>query len=152
MPSFTDTSREDPLVSFNFKLELDSLDEAAYFTEISGMGSETEIAEQKVTTNGLEVVLKVPGRLKWGDITLKRGITSNMDLWEWRKNVEDGDVQGARTNGSVVMMDQQGNDVARWDFENAWPSKITGPAVKSEGSDFGIEELTVVHEYIKRTQ
>jgi phage tail-like protein len=75
-----------------------------------------------------------------------------MDLWEWRKNVEDGDVQGARTNGSVVMMDQQGNDVARWDFENAWPSKITGPAVKSEGSDFGIEELTVVHEYIKRTQ
>ena len=152
MASFTDTSREDPLVSFNFKLELDSLQEDASFTEISGMGSETETAEQKVVSNGLEVILKVPGRLKWGDITLKRGITSNMDLWDWRKKIEDGDVKGARTNGSVVMMDQQGNDVARWDFENAWPSKISGPAVKSDGNDFGIEEMTVVHEYIKRTQ
>ena len=114
MATITDTSREDPLVSFNFSLELDSVDATSYFTEISGMGSENEVAEQKVVKDGKEIVLKIPGRLKWGDITLKRGITSNMDLWSWRKMIEDGDVKGARTNGSVIMFDQVGSEVARW--------------------------------------
>lgn len=151
MPVLTDTAREDPLVSFNFMFELPELNVESYFTEVSGIGSENEIAEQKVVNNkGIEAVLKVPGRLKWGDITLKRGITSNMDLWTWRKMVEDGNVNGARQNGSIVMFDQAGSEVARWNFENAWPSKVTGPSVKSDGNDFGIEEMTIVHEYIIR--
>lgn len=151
MPVLTDTAREDPLVSFNFMFELPELNVESYFTEVSGIGSENEIAEQKVVNNkGIEAVLKVPGRLKWGDITLKRGITSNMDLWQWRKMVEDGNVNGARQNGSIVMFDQAGSEVARWNFENAWPSKVTGPSVKSDGNDFGIEEMTIVHEYIIR--
>jgi phage tail-like protein len=48
------------------------------------------------------------------------------------------------------MFDQAGIEVARWNFENAWPSKVTGPAVKSDGNDFGIEEMTIAHEYIIR--
>ena len=81
---------------------------------------------------------------------LKRGITSNMDIWEWRKMVEDGDVAGARQNGSVVMYDQTLAEVARWNFENAWPVKVTGPSVKSDGNEIGVEELTIAHEFIER--
>jgi phage tail-like protein len=83
-------------------------------------------------------------------MTFKRGITSNMDIWTWRKQVEEGDVLGARKNGSVIMYDQTGKEVARWNFENAWPSKVSGPQPKSDDSAIGVEELVVVHEYTVR--
>ena len=128
--SLVDTTREDPLVGYHFSLEVqDQI--SGYFTEVSGLGSENEVIEHKVVNEkGIEVVLKIPGRLKWENIVLKRGITSNMDIWEWRKMVEDGDVAGARKNGSVVMYDQSLTEVARWNFENAWPVKVTGPSVQ----------------------
>lgn len=90
--------------------------------------------------------------MKWGDITLKRGITAQMDIWAWRKKVEDGMVDDARTNGSIIMLDQELTPVAQWDFENAWPSKVSGPQVQSDSNNFGVEELTIVHEYIVRVQ
>ena len=131
MTEAVDTSREDPLAGFHFMIDVGGKI-TGYFTECSGLGSESEIIEQKVVNEkGVEVVVKIPGRLKWGDITLKRGITSSLDLWNWRKQVEEGDVKGARTNGSIVMFDQALAEKARWNFLNGWPSKISGPAPKS---------------------
>ena len=99
-----------------------------------------------------EIVRKIPGRLKWEDITLKRGLTSNMDIWSWRQMVEGGDIQGARKNGSVTMLNQNLQPVAEWQFFNAWPSKVTGPQPKSDSNEIGVEELTIVHEFIERTR
>ncbi|MFO7995866.1 MAG: phage tail protein [Dehalococcoidia bacterium] len=150
MTQAVDTSREDPLVGCRFKIDVGGVI-TGYFTECSGLGSETEIIEQKVVNDkGVEVVMKVAGRLKWGDITLKRGITSDMQIWDWRKKVEEGDVNGARRNGSVVMYDQSLAERARWDFMNAWPSKVSGPSPKADSNEIGIEELVIVHEYITR--
>jgi len=141
----------DPLVGFHFQLDLGGV-VAGYFTEISGLGSENEVVEHKVVEGGKQKVQKIPGRLKWGDITLKRGITAQMDIWTWRKQVEDGMVDAARTNGSIIMLDQELTPVAQWDFENAWPSKVSGPQVQSDSNNYGVEELTIVHEYIVRVQ
>jgi phage tail-like protein len=152
MTQAVDTSREDPLVGCRFKIDIGGVI-TGYFSECSGLGSETDIIEQKVVNDkGVEVVLKVPGRLKWGDITLKRGITSDMEIWDWRKKVEEGDVEGARRNGSVVMYDQSLAERARWNFMNAWPSKVSGPSPKADSNEIGIEELVIVHEYITRVQ
>jgi phage tail-like protein len=140
---------EDPLVSFHFKLEVQDK-VVGFFQEVSGVGSETEVIEHKVIKDGVEMVVQVPGRLKWENVVLKRGITSNMDAWKWRKEVEDGKVSAARANGSIVMFDQGLKEVARWNFEKAWPSKITGPSIKSDANEIGVEELTLVHEYIER--
>jgi phage tail-like protein len=144
--------REDPLVGFHFGVEVQGVI-TGYFTECSGLGSEQEIVEHKVITeSGQEVVMKLPGRLKWENITLKRGITSSMDIWNWRKQVEDGNVDAARHNGSVVMYNQQLAPVARWNFENAWPVKVSGPQPKADSNEIGVEELTIAHEYIVRVQ
>jgi phage tail-like protein len=94
--------------------------------------------------------MKIPGRMKWEDITLKRGITGNMDVWKWRKQVEQGDVEGARKSGSIIMYNQMLTPVARWDFVRAWPSKVTGPQPKSDSNEVAIEEMTIVHEGIER--
>ena len=142
--------REDPLVGFHFGVDIQGV-VSGYFTECSGLGSEHEPIEHKVVTEaGQEVMLKLPGRLKWDNITLKRGITSSLDIWDWRKQVEDGTVDAARRDGSIVMYDQELNEVARWNFERAWPLKVTGPSPKADSNEIGIEELTICHEYITR--
>ena len=149
MPAGADAAASDPLVGAYFSIEVGSV--TGYFTEVSGLGSETEVVEHKIMGPGnIEVVRKIPSRLKWGDITLKRGITMNLDMWDWRKQVEDGDVSGSRQNGSIYMHDQEGAIVAQWDFTDGWPSKISGPSLGSDKNEIAIEELTIVHEYITR--
>lgn len=141
---------DDPLVSFNFAIEVSGII-SGYFTEASGLGSEHEVIEHKVMgESGQEKVMKIPGRLKWGDITLKRGISSSMDMWEWRKMVVDGQVESARRNGSITMYDQEGGEIARWNFERGWPSKVSGPSVNTTSNEVGIEELVITHEGTER--
>jgi len=143
---------QDPLVGFHYGFEIQGKVKG-YFTECSGLGSEHEIIEHKVVTEkGKEIVFKVPGRLKWENVTLKRGITDGMDIWDWRKEVENGKVDDNRRDGSVTMYDQKGDPVARWEFKRAWPSKVSGPQVKADSNEFGIEELTIAHEYIERVK
>jgi phage tail-like protein len=140
----------DPLAGFQYALDIGGK-VSGFFQDCSGIGSEHEIIEQKLTdANGRPFIQKIPGRMKWNDVTLKRGITDEMDLWKWRKLVEDGEVDKARTHCSVVMMSRAGKPVAQWDFVNAWPSKVSGPELKSDSNDYGVEELVIVHEGMTR--
>ncbi len=147
----TAKDKRDLLVVFQFTLELDGV-EWAHFSEVSGLSSEHEVIERKEVNKGKDFVLKMPGRLKWGDISLKRGMTSQMDIWKWRKDVEDGKIKAARKNGSIVMYDYDHSEVARWNFKNAWPSKAQGPSLNTGTSEAAIEELTLVHEGIDRVK
>ena len=83
---------------------------------------------------------------------LKRGITDITELWEWRKLVEQGKVKKARKSGSVVLFNQANQEVARWNFTDGWPSKITGPQAKADGNEVAIEELTIAHEGLQRVK
>jgi len=140
------TVTEDPLLGFNFKLEISGT-LAGFFTEVSGIGSEHEIIEHKVVDEkGHEIIRKIPGRLKWGDVTLKRGITSDLQIWKWRDSVVGGKMKDARKNCTITMMDRKYEPVAIWHFTNAWPSKVTGPALKSDSNEYGVEEVVIVHE------
>lgn len=152
MPVAIDKDRQDPLVGFHFAVDVQG-HVAGYFTEVSGLGSEQETIEHKVVNDkGVEVVMQIPGRLKWENITLKRGITSDMEIWTWRKMIVDGKVNEARADGSVIMYNSELKEMARWNFLRAWPVKVTGPSVKADSNEIGIEELTLVHESIERVK
>jgi phage tail-like protein len=122
-----------------------------YFTECSGIGSESEVIEHRVVdNNGNEVIRKIPGRPHFGNIILKRGITSDMGSWDWRQLVIDGDMAGARKDVTIVMFNRDYVEIARWQFFNAWPLKVTGPEPNADGNGVGVEELTIVHEGMYR--
>jgi phage tail-like protein len=143
---------KDPLVSAWFGVEFQGQVVGA-FRECTGMGSENEVVEYKASgPKGQFVVQKVPGRMKWNNITLKRGITDAVDMWNWRKQIEDGKIDDARKNGSIVMFDQGGKEMARWEFLRAWPSKLSGPTANAGNNEVGIEELEITHEGYKRTK
>jgi phage tail-like protein len=143
---------KDPLVSAWYGVEFQGQVQGA-FRECTGLGSHNEVVDYKASgPKGEYVMKKVPGRMTWNPITLKRGITDAMDMWKWRQVVEEGKVDDARKNGSIVMFNQQGQEVARWDFVAAWPSKITGPTANANANEIAIEEMEIVHEGYKRVK
>jgi phage tail-like protein len=140
----------DPLVGFHYALSSGGAT-LGYFTEIDGIGSESEIVEQKVVTDkGMETVLKVPGRVRFLDVSLKRGITATQDLWTWRALVEAGNVKDARKNVSVILYDNTLAEVAQWDLTNAWPSKVVQSNTAAGTGSAVIEQLTLVNEGYQR--
>jgi phage tail-like protein len=143
--------REDPLVAFKFGLEIEGK-LSGYFTNVGGIGSETEVVTQKVVNSdsGETIIQQIPGRLSWTPVTLKRGVTSAMDIWEWRQMVVEGKIDDARTNCSIIAYAQDNTEIARWNFENAWPSKVVGPDMDSGSTNYMIEDVTIVHEGVER--
>ena len=143
---------KDPLHAASFQLDLGE-DTLGTFRECSGLGSESEIIEHKAAVGGGKVVImKQPGNLKYENIVLKRGVTDSLAIWDWRKKIEDGKVAEARKNGSVVMYNQADEPVARWNFENGWPCKVSGPTLNATTNDIAVEEVQIAHEGMIREE
>jgi phage tail-like protein len=138
--------------AFHFYAEIDGITQAI-FRECSIPGSENQVIEYREGgKKGENIVRKQPGPLKWGDITLKRGLTDNVELWKWRKEVEDGKIDSARKNMSICLYDQANNEVARWNIKDAWPSKIDGGSVNATGNEIVVESITIVNEGVERVK
>ncbi len=136
--------------TFSFCLEVDSV-QLASFRKCSGVESETEVVEFKETTrDGRMMIRKMPGAMKWTDIQLEGRITTDRRLWEWRKQVIDGSIDKARRHGSIVIMDSNHKEVARWNFENGWPSKYSGADFDAGANEVACEKLTICHEGLVR--
>ena len=117
------------------------------FKTVSGMDSETEIIEFK-QGNDL-IVRKKPGRTTYSNIVLERGYTATDDLWQWRKNIEDGKID--RRAGSVIILDQDGQtEVARYNCYEGWPCKWNAPEMDSDSSSMAIEKIELAIEKVER--
>ena len=136
------SKRNDPYGRFNFLLEIDGLTSAG-FTEVSGLSTETSVIEYR-EGGDRSPSRKLPGITKYSNITLKRGITKDRSLWQWRKTVMDGATQ--RKNGSVVLLDTGRQEVARWNFFEAWPCKWEASSLHAKSSEVAIETLELAHE------
>lgn len=138
------------LTTFSFHVEIGGVDIGS-FKEASGVDSETEIIEHKeCTKRGVMVIRKVPGAMKWADITLKKHIDASHDLWNWRLEVEQGKIEQARRDGSIVLYDSERNEVARWNFFKGWPSKWKGADLNAGEDQVAVEEITITHEGLER--
>ena len=135
----------DPYNNFNFHVEIDGITRAA-FHECSGFDSTIDVIEHR--EGGETTLRKLPGMTKYSNIVLKRGITDDKQLYDWHIKAVKGQVD--RKNGSILLLDRGGQEVARWNFVRAWPSKWTGPSLTSEGNDVAIETLELVHEGVER--
>jgi phage tail-like protein len=134
--------RNDPYGAFNFIVEIDGL-AIAGFSECSGLTAETAVIEYR-EGNEMAGVRKLAGLTKFAPVILKRGITKERDLWNWYKNIINGNTD--RRNGSIVLLGNDHTPVARWNFTNAWPAKWEGPHLKAKGNEVAIETLEIEHE------
>jgi phage tail-like protein len=150
MSQKSSTQRRDPYGNYRFRVEISGVPQAG-FCEVVMPDSVSEVI---TTRDGTDIVTirKQSGLITNSNLTLKWGLTASMDLYNWRKNIEQGKISSNRKNISVVLIDEEGNDVARWDFNNAWPSKYKGPDLNAKGNEVAIETLEIVFESMQRTK
>ena len=135
----------DHIGQFNFKVEVEGVTQGA-FRNVEGLDSETEIVEYQ---DGEDIILrKRPGRTKYSNVTLKRGYINTDELWEWRKKVIEGTVE--RKSGSVILCGDDGEEIMRYNFFEAWPSKWKGFTLDGKGGDVNVEEVELAVEKIER--
>ena len=140
----------DALASYLFAIEIDSI-EIAQFTEISGLASEIDVIELKENTrDGKLVIHKSPGAMKPPTITLKRAKNSSKALWDWHEAMLQGKVSESRKNGSVILKSYDGTEVARYNFTNAWVSKVSTGTLKAGANEVLMEEASLVCESFVR--
>jgi phage tail-like protein len=135
----------DPSINFNYQVEIDGIRRAG-FHECTGFNSSVKVIEHN--EGGSITPRKIPGLTNFGEITLKWGVADDTDLYDWHMQVATG--QTVRKNGSIVLLDRAGNEVARWNFIRAWPSQWNGPDLNAEGNDIAIETLVLTHEGLSR--
>ncbi|HUJ10361.1 MAG TPA: phage tail protein [Verrucomicrobiae bacterium] len=140
--------RVDPYGSFDFLVEIDGITRAS-FQEVSGLESTIDTMDYREGGEN-ETMRRLPAKTKFVNIVCKWGTTDNPEMSEWHRQWVVGDPAAARKNGSVVLLDRQGNEKVRWNFVNAWPSKYVGPSFNAKNSDVAIETMEIVHEGITR--
>jgi phage tail-like protein len=140
--------RDDPYGGFNFEILINGISDdgtavKGSFAEASGLEVDIQPIEYR---NGAEDITmrKVPGLKKFPNLVLKRGILGDTALWRWIQEAMDGKVR--RTEGAVVMLDENKQEVMRWNFRRGWPCKWTGPGLNAKNNEIGMETLEICHE------
>jgi phage tail-like protein len=136
----------DPQGNYNFHVELGGISRAA-FHEATGLDSSVDVIEHREGGWNLSP-RKLPGQTKHANIVLKWGLSTDRELIDWHQRIVDGEID--RRDGSVVLLNRRGEEVARWNFVRAWPAKYTAPAFNAEGNDVAIETLEIAHEGVRR--
>ncbi len=136
-------TRIDPFRTFNFRLEIDGLTVGS-FRECSGLAADGNAVEYREGTDIPRSVRKLIGLQTYSNVTLKRGYTTNPELWNWYRNIVNGVPD--RRNGSVILMDEQRHDVMRWSIENMWIKKIEAPSFNATANEVAVESVELVHE------
>ncbi len=136
-------TRIDPFRTFNFRLEIDGLTVGS-FRECSGLAADGNAVEYREGTDIPRSSRKLIGMVSYPNVTLKRGQTTNPELWNWYRNIVNGIPD--RRNGSVILMDEQRQDVMRWSIENMWIKKIEAPSFNATANEVAVESVELVHE------
>jgi len=137
--------------NFNFLVEIedlagDSISVVGGFSEVGGLVSESEVVEFRVGNS--PATLKFPGRTHYSNVVLRRGCTVSSELSDWRRRIENG--ENDRRSGSVILLDSEMQETARWNFFEAWPCRYEAPKFNAADTAVSIETLELCVERIER--
>ena len=136
-----------PLPKFYFTVETDSLPEAT-FQEVSGLDTEAQPIEYRHGNSPIFSTIKMPGLVKVSNITLKKGIFVNDNkFYDWYAQIKMNIIK--RETVVISLLDETGAPKMVWTLNNAWPTKVTGTDLKSDGNEVAVETLELAHEGLK---
>jgi phage tail-like protein len=145
---------DDPYTSFNFEIQLviqnatglgltSPLCDAA-FAECDGLEMTMEpktIREGGNNTREIHLV----GPVTYGKLTLKRGMTANLDLWKWFALATGNANRGTKAQGVILMRSAAGTDLVRFKLADCLPIKMKAPALNAKEGLVAIEELQIAY-------
>ncbi|MFN6251911.1 MAG: phage tail protein [Acetobacteraceae bacterium] len=132
-----------PLPKFYFSVT--GIPGTPVFQEVTGLETEVQVIEYRAGNNKVFAPIKMPGLAKVGNVTMKKGIfvTDNL-LWTWFSSISMNTI--ARSTIVVNLLDQTGKPQYKWTLNNAFPVKLTGTDLKSDGNEVAVESIEVAYE------
>ena len=133
-----------PLPAFYFKVEIEDIGEIA-FKEVSGMDMEAQVIEYRHGNSPVFSNIKMPGLKKTSNVSLKKGVfKSDNKFWDWFNEIKMNTIK--RRSVTISLLDETGAPTMVWKLINAFPTKVTGVSLKSDGNEAAIETLDLAHE------
>lgn len=132
-----------PLPKFHFQVEWAGT--RIGFTEITGLDVETEVIEYRQGASPEYGSQKMPGRQKFANITMKRGVfATDNEYFDWWNTVKLNTIE--RRDLTISLLNENHEPVMVWKVKSAWPTKIASTDLKSDGNEVAIESIEIVHE------
>jgi len=111
------------------------------FAECSGLAAEYDVTEYAEGGNNA-FVHRLRGAVRFPNVTLRRGVTTEDGLLAWFYTVERS---ADRPELTIALHDQLGNAIRRFDLKSALPVRWTGPSVAAGGNGAATESLEIAH-------
>jgi phage tail-like protein len=143
---------EYPITNFNFVVQLN-------IPNATGLGMTAPLCQMEFAeVDGLEMTMEpktvreggsntrqtnLVGRVTYGNVTFKRGVTSNLDIWKWFAAATGSAARSARATGLIMVQDSAGQNKLRIDLFGCLPTKVKAPAFNAKDGQVAIEELQI---------
>ncbi len=132
-----------PIPKFHFQVKWDS--QVISFQEVSGLDTETQLIEYRHGDSKEFSTMNMPGLKKFGNITMKKGtFKSDNKFWDWYNTIKMNTIK--RIPITISLLDETGSPTMVWTLANAWPTKISGTDLKSDGNEVAVETIEIAHE------
>ncbi len=128
-----------PLSELHFSVQLGNAGPIA-FREVSGLESETEHIEYRHGDSASVYLIKMPGLV--GNVTMRKGTFVNDEkFWAWHAEIKMNTIK--RCTVVIRLLDEAGAPKMVWTLRNAWPTRITGTDIKSQGNEVAVESIAI---------
>ena len=132
-----------PMPKFHFKVMWNDVQMS--FQEVSGLDAQSEEIKYRAGDSSVYSVVKMPGLIKYGNVTMKKGIfKGDNKFWDWFSKIKMNTIE--RTTVTISLIDEKDTETMVGTLKNAWPTKITGTDLKAEGNEVAVESIEIVHE------
>lgn len=139
-----------PMPKFRFEVDFGTALKGVAFQEVSGMDGGTQVIEYRASNSKPFSTEKMPGIPKYGNIIMKRGIFVNDNtFWNWHADIKMNTIK--RVTILIKLLDEVGKVTMQWTLSNAWPAKVTGTDIKSDGNEVAIDTIEIAYEQISTT-
>jgi phage tail-like protein len=135
-----------PLPKFYFSVT--GIPGTPVFQEVTGLDAEAQVIEYRAGNSPIFAPIKMPGLQKFGNVTMKKGIfVTDQNLWTWFNSIAMNTI--ARQTIVVNLLDETGAPRMIWTLNNAFPTKLTGTDLKSDGNEVAVESIEIAYETLK---
>ena len=133
-----------PMPKFYFSVDIGDFQDLP-FQEVSGLDVETEVIEYRHGNSPSHSTIKMPGLMKFGDVTLKKGVfADDNQFFDWISQISLNTY--ARLTVVIRLLDETATERMTWTLSNAFPQKVTPTDMNSQSSEAGIETIVFAHE------
>lgn len=135
--------RDNPYGNYNFTVDIGA-GEGLGFSEVVLPAGELETIEYREGSDRVSAARKLPGRVSYANVVLRRGIAGRLELFQWWDAARDGAVD--RRTVTIALLDEQRQPVQTWRLRNAWPVKLDFGTLRGLGNEVAVETLELAHE------